>query len=279
MKEMSTPAACSPRRRFLVAAAAATAATASAAGCAQVQPAATAPSRKTFVLLPPAWAGAWIYRDTAAQLRAQGHTVYVPTLTGLGERSHLLSANVTMDTHVNDVVNLLKWEDLHDVVLVGHSFTGGVVCGVAEKALDRLSAVVFANAYVHEDGYSIQDYLSKRSHDDIDARRQKGELGLPNPPAAFYALPQSQWARIDALHTVHPLGVIAQKMKLTGAVEKVPRKTYLMLARFARGREYELKHFDRVKKLPGWNAVTAELGHLPMVDEPAEFARLLVAAA
>lgn len=277
MKETSTSAASSQRRRFLVAAAAATA---SAAGCAQVQPAAApTATRKSFVLLPPAWAGAWIYRDTAAQLRAQGHTVYAPTLTGLAERSHLNSAQVTMDTHVSDVVNLLKWEDLRDVVLVGHSFTGGVVSGVAEKALDRLAAAVFVNAYVHEDGHSIQDYLSKRSHDDIDARRQKGELGLPNPPAAFYALPQSQWARIDSLHTPHPLGVIAQKMKLTGAVEKVPRKTYLLLAKFARGREYELKHFDRVKKLPGWNAVTAEMGHLPMVDEPAEFARLLVAAA
>lgn len=236
-------------------------------------------ARKTFVLLPPAWAGSWIYNKTADALRAQGHVVHTPTLTGLADRSHLLRADVDMDTHINDVVNLIKWEELSNVVLVGHSFTGGVVSGVAEKVLDKLAAVVFVNAYVHEDGMSIQDYLSTRSHADINARRDKGELGLPNPPAAFYALPQKEWARIDGLHTVHPLGAIMQKLKLTGAVERVPKKTYIMLAQFARGRDYELKHFNRVKGQPGWNGVSVEKGHLTMVDDPVGFAQLLLQAA
>jgi pimeloyl-ACP methyl ester carboxylesterase len=235
--------------------------------------------KKKFILLPPAWAGNWIYKQTADWLRSQGNVVYTPTLTGLAERSHLLRADTDMDTHINDVLNLIKWEELKDVVLVGHSFTGGVVSGVAEKALDKLAAVVFVNAYVHEDGKAIQDYLSQRSHSDIDNRRAKGELGLPNPPAAFYALPQKEWARIDALHTLHPLGAIAQKLKLTGAVEKVPKKTYIMLAKFARGREYELKHYNRVKDQPGWNTVSVEMGHLPMVDDPVGFAKLILAAA
>jgi pimeloyl-ACP methyl ester carboxylesterase len=267
-----------PARRSMMAAAVASAV--ATAGCAQAQPAADGASRKkTFVLLAPAWAGAWIYRDTAQWLRAQGHAVHTPTLTGLADRSHLLRADVDMDTHVSDVINYLKWEDLHDVVLVGHSFTGGVVSGVAEKALDRLASAVFVNAYVHENGRSVQDYLSQRSHSDIDARLKKGELGLPNPPAAFYALPQKEWARIDGLHTPHPLGAIVQKMKLTGALEKVPKKTYVMLAKFARGREYELQHFNRVKNAPGWNAVSVEMGHLAMVDDPVGFARLLLDAA
>jgi pimeloyl-ACP methyl ester carboxylesterase len=246
---------------------------------AMAQGAAAKPAKKTFVLLPPAWAGSWIYAGTAEALRAQGHTVFTPTLTGLADRSHLLRTDVDMDTHANDVLNLIKWEGLSNVVLVGHSFTGGVVSAVAEKALDKLSAVVFVNAYVHEDGKSIQDYLSKRSHADIDVRRGKGELGLPNPPAAFYALPQKEWARVDALHTVHPLGAIVQKLKLTGAVERVPKKTYLMLAQFARGRDYETHHFNRVKNLPGWNAVSVEKGHLTMVDDPVGFAKLLEQAA
>lgn len=236
-------------------------------------------AKKTFVLLPPAWAGSWIYTRTADALRAQGHVVYTPTLTGLADRSHLLSQQVTMDTHVQDVLNLFKWEELNNVVLVGHSFTGGLVSAVAEKAQDKLAAVVFVNAYVHEDGKSIQDYLSQRSHADIDARFAKGELGLPNPPAAFYALPQKEWARVDGLHSLHPLGAIRQKLKLTGAVERVPKKTYIMLAQFARGRDYELKHFNRVKGQPGWNTVIAEKGHLMMVDDPTGYAQLLLQAA
>jgi len=265
------------RRRGLVGAALAAVAAPLVSAPALAQPAAGA--KKTFVLLPPAWAGSWIYTKTADWLRAQGHVVYTPTLTGLAERAHLLRADVTMDTHVQDVVNLIKWEELSNVVLVGHSFTGGVVSGVAEKALDKLASVIFVNAYVHENGASIQDYLSQRSHSDIDARLAKGELGLPNPPAAFYALPQKEWARIDELHTPHPLGAIVQKLKLTGAVERVPKKTYIMLAQFARGRDYELKHFNRVKGQPGWNTVSVEKGHLPMVDDPVGFAQLLLQAA
>lgn len=265
------------RRRGLVGAALAAVAAPLVGPSAQAQ---TAPGGgKTFVLLPPAWAGSWIYTKTADWLRAQGHVVHTPTLTGLAERSHLLRTDVNMDTHIQDVVNLIKWEELSNVVLVGHSFTGGVVSGVAEKALERLAAVVFVNAYVHENGVSIQDYLSQRSHADINARHGRGELGLPNPPAAFYALPQKEWARVDGLHTPHPLGAIMQKLTLTGAVERVPKKTYIMLAQFARGRDYELKHFNRVKGQSGWNTVSVEKGHLHMVDDPVGFAQLLLQTA
>ena len=267
------------RRSGLMTLAAVASSVASPLLCTRASAQAVVSSSKTFILLPPAWAGSWIYRQSAAWLRAQGHLVYTPTLTGLGERSHLLRADTDLDTHINDVINLIKWEELKDVVLVGHSFTGGVVSGVAEKALDKLSAVVFVNAYLHEDGKAIQDYLSPRSHSDIDARISKGEFGLPNPPAAFYSLPQKEWARIDSLHTPHPLGAIAQKLKLTGAMEKVPKKTYIMLAKFARGREYELKHYNRVKDQPGWNTVSVEMGHLPMVDDPIAFAKLILTAA
>lgn len=279
MSSVSPTSVSKLRRRGLVGTAVAAMA-APLLGCSSLaQSAAAKPAKKTFVLLPPAWAGSWIYAGTADALRAQGHTVFTPTLTGLADRSHLLRAEVDMDTHINDVLNLIKWEGLDKVVLVGHSFTGGVVSGVAEKALDKLSAVVFVNAYVHENGHSIQDYLSQRSHADINARQAKGELGLPNPPAAFYALPQKDWARVDALHTVHPLGAVMQKLKLTGAVERVPKKTYLMLAQFARGRDYETKHFNRVKGQPGWNTVSVEKGHLTMVDDPVGFAQLLLQAA
>lgn len=154
---LSSPAS----RRQVGAALLATAAATVLPGCASTTATAPAP-RKTFVLLAPGWAGAWVYRDTIAQLRAQGHTVYAPTLTGLADRSHLRTAQVNLDTHIRDVVDLLKWEDLKDVVLVGHSTTGAVVAGVAEQALPRIGSVVMLNAYLHEDGRSVFDYMSAR---------------------------------------------------------------------------------------------------------------------
>jgi pimeloyl-ACP methyl ester carboxylesterase len=267
------------RRRGMVAAAlTAGLGAASLAGCATTRNL-TAAEPKTFVLLPPGWAGGWIYHQTATVLRAQGHVVYTPTLTGLGKYSHLLRADVNLDTHIADVLGLLKWEELKDVVLVGHSFSGAVVSGVAEKALEKLSAVVMVNGYMHENGWSVQDYLGPRSQTDITARVGKGEAGLPPPPASLYALPPEHAVRANALLSRHPLGAMTQKSELTGALEKVPKKTYVMLAKFARGREFELVHFKRAQSLPGWKTVSAELGHLAMLDSPDAFSQLLLSAA
>jgi pimeloyl-ACP methyl ester carboxylesterase len=265
-------------RRQIGVALLATAAATVLPGCASTATTAPAP-RKTFVLLAPGWAGAWVYRDTIAQLRAQGHTVYAPTLTGLADRSHLRTAQVNLDTHIRDVVDLLKWEDLKDVVLVGHSTTGAVVAGVAEQALPRIGSVVMLNAYLHEDGRSVFDYMSARVQADITARLAKGETGLPPPPASYYAMPPAPTARAQALLSPQPLGAMTQKVKVTGALERVPKKTYVMLATFARGKDFETVHYRRAQSLPGWTTREVEMGHLPMLDQPEAFTRLLLSVA
>jgi pimeloyl-ACP methyl ester carboxylesterase len=93
----------------------------------------------TFVLVHPAWHGAWFWRKVAPLLRRTGDLVLTPTLTGLGERSHLLRPEIGLDVHVTDVVNVLNYDDLHDVVLVGHSSSGGVITGVADRAGQRIA--------------------------------------------------------------------------------------------------------------------------------------------
>ena len=98
---------------------------------------------KVFVLVHPAWHGAWFWKKVVPLLRKHGHLVFTPTLTGLGERSHLARADVGLDVHVNDVGNVLKYEDLRDVVLVGHSSSGVVITGVADRAPDRIAHVVY----------------------------------------------------------------------------------------------------------------------------------------
>ncbi len=108
----------------------------------------------TFVLVHGAWHGGWCWRDVRAILRAGGHEAFTPTLTGLGERSHLLSRDIDMNTHVADVANTIVWEELEDVVLVGHSYGGNVITGVADRMKDRLAHAVYLDAFVPKDGDS-----------------------------------------------------------------------------------------------------------------------------
>ena len=92
----------------------------------------------TYVLVPGAWLGGWAWQDVAARLRRKGHDVYPVTLTGLGERVHLARPEVDLETHIADVVNTIKWNDLDDVILAGHSYAGTVITGVADRIPDRL---------------------------------------------------------------------------------------------------------------------------------------------
>ena len=112
----------------------------------------SAADRQTFVLVHGATAGGWEWKRTGEFLTADGHTVYRPTLTGLGEREHLNSTEVDLQTHIDDVVNLILFEDLHDVVLTGHSYGGMVVTGVMDRIPERLRHVVFLDAAVPDDG-------------------------------------------------------------------------------------------------------------------------------
>ena len=106
----------------------------------------------TFVLVHGAWHGSWCWKRVRQDLQARGHAVFTPTLTGVGERSHLLARNVDLETHVLDVVNLIAWEDLHDLVLCGHSYGGCVVTGVADRLPERIRALVYLDAFVLDDG-------------------------------------------------------------------------------------------------------------------------------
>lgn len=127
--------------------------------CASSRPARSAePTGKyTYVIVHGATAGGWEWKRTARYLTDDGHTVYRVTLTGLGERLHLSSPDINLETHINDVVNLIRFEDLHDVILTGHSYGGMVITGVMDRVPERLRHVVFLDAAVPEDGMSLYD--------------------------------------------------------------------------------------------------------------------------
>ena len=120
-------------------------------------PAEPAKEKITFVVVHGATAGGWEWKKCAQFLTDDGHTVYRVTLTGLGERMHLNSPDIDLETHINDVVNTILFEDLHDVVLTGHSYGGMVITGVMDRIPERIRHVVFLDAAVPDDGMSIRD--------------------------------------------------------------------------------------------------------------------------
>ncbi len=142
--------------------------------------------RKTFVLVHGSSAGGWCYRRVADLLEKAGHKVYAPTLTGLGERSHLMSGLITLDTHIADIVNVIRWEDLEDFVLVGHSYGGWIISGVAERMEGKISSIVFLDAFMPENGQRVLDTNSSRSSAEIEHATERAEVSRPAPPASVW---------------------------------------------------------------------------------------------
>lgn len=116
------------------------------------------PEKLTFVLVHGAWHGGWCWNRVVPLLRTAGHDVFAPTLTGLGERVHLLAPEINLTTHIDDIVALLEYEDLNGVVLVGHSYGGMVISGVAERAAERIAQLVYLDAFLPENGKAMLDY-------------------------------------------------------------------------------------------------------------------------
>lgn len=146
-----------------------------ATGIARAAPGA---EKYTFVMVHGATAGAWEWKSTGKFLTGDGHTVYRATLTGLGEREHLNSPDIDLQTHINDVVNLILYEDLHDVVLTGHSYGGMVITGVMDRVPDRIKHVVFLDAAVPDDGMSLWQLFGANQPVDPD-RFKDGFMQVP----------------------------------------------------------------------------------------------------
>src|SRR5208282_2345856 len=116
----------------------------------------------TYVIVHGAWGGGWDWKHVDDLLTADGHEVYRPTLTGQGEHSNLSSTNIDLDTHIQDIVNVILWENLHDVVLVGHSYGGMVITGVADRVPDRIQRLVYVDALLPENGERENSIVAKR---------------------------------------------------------------------------------------------------------------------
>lgn len=228
---------------------------------------------KTFVLVHGAWHGGWCWKFVREQLTAQGHRVFTPTLTGLGERSHLMSRDITLDTHIQDIVNLVRFEDLHDICLVGHSYGGWPVSGALEEIGERVTSVVYLDAFLPENGQKGIDTQSPESAASVHAALERGDLSRKGPSAAAFGVVQQHQAWVDAMMTPQPLGVSFTPIKLNGARDHVPRKTYI------RATLYPQPTFDQhlaACKKAEWRTYELAIGHDVMVDAPEDLTRILL---
>ncbi|MFT8244189.1 alpha/beta fold hydrolase [Roseomonas sp. BN140053] len=236
------------------------------------------PERRTFVLVHGSWHGGWCWRRVADRLEARGHKVFAPTLTGLADRSHLLSRDVNQATHVADLVNLFRWERLQDVVLVGHSFGGWAISAAAEQVLPQLRALVFLDAFFPENGQRAVEFQPEASRKAMEEAWARGDVSRPPfAVGAFMIADPADAAWVAELMTPQPLGTYFDPITLTGAREKVARKTYIRATRFPN------PFFDRAlesRKADGsWRTFELPTGHDVMVDQPEQLTEMLVAAA
>ena len=268
---MATDASTSRRTVLTAGAALAAAATAGGPTEAQTEP-------KTFVLVHGSWHGGWCWRRVADRLEKHGHKVFAPTLTGLGERVHLLNASVDLNTHVSDVVNLIKYEGLQNIVLAGHSYAGAIITGVAEQVLPSIASIVFIDAFLPVNGDTMLTMTTEALRAASLEAKAKGEISRPVVPAAAFRVNEKDRAWVDSKLTPQPLGPSFTPIKFTGARDKVPKKTYI------RAVGYPQPAFDKwlaqCKADPTWHTYGVEnTGHDIMVDQPDVLTELLIGAA
>jgi len=229
----------------------------------------------TFVLVHGAWAGSIIWRPIARALRAASHEVYTPTLTGIGERRHLLDRGIDLGSHIKDVLGVLDYEDLSDIVLVGHSYGGMVVTGVADAVPDKIASLVYLDAFVPEQGQALFDTIPPGKPRALPIPGSEW-LTAPLPAEAFGKASDETIDFRKRKTSPHPTACFSQPLALTGGIDAIKHKTYIYCndpqpTTFT-------PFYERLKTRPGWNVRTLPCTHMAQLDLPQEVVAMLLQA-
>lgn len=237
-----------------------------AGGMASACAGAAAAAPTTFVVAHGAWSSGWAWKKMHPLMTARGHRLLTPSYTGLGERAHLANPNIDLDTHITDIVNVLFYEDLRDVVLVAHSYGGMVGTGVADRARDRIKQLVYLDAFVPRDGQSLFD-LTGQKPDDVRAQAVDGWKVQSNPTPPDTPAEDLPWINARRLH--HPIRTLEQPLRLTQGPLTVPRH-YILCTRSETFRRYA-----NDAKAAGWPVYELDSSHNPHITMPGELAAVL----
>lgn len=221
--------------------------------------------KPTYVIVHGAWGGGWGFKEVDFLLSKHGYKVYRPTLTGQGERVHLANPGIDLETHITDVVNLILWEDLHDVVLVGHSYGGMVITGVADRVPDRIAQLIYLDAFVPEHGESVAAI--------------RGTIG--GQPILTNGFVVPTWVKDTnrvPRDVPHPVQTFLQPIALTNqTAARLIQTTYILtVERGAKPQADTFYPFYKRAIERGWKTCVMEADHNPQRSKPKELVKLLL---
>lgn len=220
---------------------------------------------KTFLLCHGAWSGGWAWKKMHPLMVQAGHRLVAPTYTGLGERAHLANPAIDLETHIQDILNVIAFEDLNDIVLLGHSYGGMVATGVADRARERVTQLIYLDAFVPRDGQSLFD-LNEGGR---EAMRKAAAAGdgyriPPNPPPPD--TPQADLDWLNARRVPMPIKCFEARLRLEHGEPAMPR-SYIYCTRIPPGDVFG-QFATRVKSEDGWRYFELDASHAPNVTAP-----------
>lgn len=226
----------------------------------------------TFLVCHGAWSAGWAWKKMHPLMHAAGHRLVTPTCTGLGEQQHLADPSIDLETHIQDILNVIKYEDLRDVVLIGHSYGGMVATGVADRARSCISQMIYLDAFVPRDGQSLFDLNEPaRSHMRELAKAGDGWRVAPNPTPADTPQADIEWLserRVDM-----PISCFETKLRLRGGELTLPR-SYIYATRITPADTFG-QFASRARSAPGWKYHEIDASHSPNVTAPEALMKLL----
>src|SRR5580692_2158825 len=176
----------------------------------------------TFLVCTGAWSAGWAWKKMHPLMHAAGHRLVTPTYTGLGEREHLANPSIDLETHIQDILNVIKYEDLRDIALIGHSYGGMVATGVADRARDRIAQLIYIDAFVPRHGQSVLDLNPTARQRMLDAVKAGDGWRLPpNPPPPD--TPPADVERLTARRVDQPFTCFEMPLRLHGGELTLPR--------------------------------------------------------
>lgn len=215
-----------------------------------------------IVMVAAGWHGGWALTPIARELRAQGHQVFTPTLTGLGERSHLAHTAINLDTHIEDIVNVVQLEQLSNVVLCGHSYAGMVITGVADRVPEQIASLVYIDAFVPRDGESWWDLCGDR-YRQIAINGSKADGLTVTPPG-----------HLDPRCKPQPMGSFLQAIQLTGRWNSVREKVFIYASAWPE--TPFTPTYDKLRADPAWTVKTLPTRHNIVRDAPNDLISILL---
>ncbi|MES2193987.1 MAG: alpha/beta hydrolase [Pseudomonadota bacterium] len=231
-----------------------------------------ASSPKTFLVCHGAWSAGWAWKKVHPLMAAAGHRLVTPTYTGLGERAHLANPSIDLETHIEDVLNVIKYEDLRDIVLVGHSYGGMVATGVADRARDRVTQLIYIDAFVPADGQSLLD-LNEVARPRMQELKAGGEWRVPPSPTPPDTSPDDlEW--LSARRVQMPIKCFETALKLQGGALTLPR-SYIYATRITPADTFG-RFSKQTKNDPAWRYHEIDASHSPNVTAPDALMALLV---